>query len=971
MPSRRPDVPPTERSRAARRAAFAGAVAGFALLTAAPPSAAQLPRPEPFGGRGPSPSIPAAPPAVVSAAAVAGEELEIADVRIRGNTTIPAAAILQKLKSRPGRPLDSMTVREDVRTLYGTKWFSSIKPEVRQGPAGAVVVFTVRELPILKSVTYRGCRKVHRDQLANVTGLKPGSPYSVTLNRDAARRIEEHYREKGHLHATVTLQRGGSPDERDAVFVIQEGPKVRLGNVRLEGNEYFSDGKLMTQLEGKGGLFWTAVHTFIGQFDPQLIPNDKAALLDYYRGLGFFDITITHRVEYNDSKSRANVIYTIDEGPRYRVASISYEGNRSIDSNTLATDRELDRNEPFNNRLLQKDLTEMNKRFGAQGRLLTKINPRIEFREEPGVVDLRYEIAEDKVRYIRHVNVEVQGDHPHTKKSVAINAMLVRPGDLADPDLIRKSRSRVGGQPAFEPNVDMRVRPVEGGAGARGISATEFNPRGQSPAPGTVGFTGAPAWGPAPSAVPSAVRPATRVRRAASPLRPPFVPAPQPVIVLPQSPNPFATEPVAPLIPQAQVQQSAGVRTADAAVAQGGPPGGTVVPQSYPPPGVYDPLLPTSPLGDPFAGNRGPLPPFQEELPGFVDIDIAASEARTGRIMIGGAVNSSSGLVGQITLQEDNFDLFRPPRSFQDIMNGTAFRGGGQRFRLEAVPGDQVSRYLVSLTDPFIFDTDYSFGVSGFYFNRFYESWTEQRLGGRLNLGRQLSPFWSVLGTTRIENVKIFNPSVPTPPSLQEVLGSNTLFTLGGSVRYDSRDRAILPGEGTYAEVAFEQGVGDFNYPQFDADVWRYFTLYQRPDGTGLHVLSLNGKIGITGADTPIFERYFAGGYQTIRGFDFRGVGPVENGVFVGGEFQLLGSVQYRFPLLANDAVQGVVFTDFGTVEPEVQIEDFRVAVGFGLRVSLPQAFGPAPLAFDFGFPVAQADTDDEQVFSFSVGVQR
>ena len=964
MPSRRPAVSARTRPLIVRDACRALTLGVAALLWAAPAPAQQLPRPDPFSGRGPSPSSldvrPTVPPRDAD-----GETLQIADVRVRGNTTIPAAAILQKLKSRPGRPLDAMTVREDVRTLWGTRWFNAIDTEVLQEPAGAVVVFRVREEPILKSVTYRGCVKKHRDQMANITGLKPGSPYSVTLNRDAARRIEEFYREKGHLFAKVTLRRGGEPGERDAVFLIEEGPKVRLGAVTLEGNEFFSDGKLMTQLEGKGGLFWTAVHTFVGQFDPQLIPNDKAALIDYYRGLGFFDVAVDHRVDYNASKSRANVTYTIDEGPRYRVASIRYEGNRAITDSQLAAERELTRGDAFNNRLMQKDLTAMNKKFGAQGRLLTKIVPQIDFREEPGVVDLRYVIDEDKPRRIRHVNVEVQGDHPHTKKSVAINAMLVRPGDLADPDLIRKSRSRVGSQPAFEQNVDMRVRPVEAGAGARGISAADFKPRGQSPRPGR-----SPVWRPAP--VPS-------VRHAASPLRSPFVspivPPRPPVIILPQSPNPFDSDPVAPLIPQASaagsVNGSAGVRTADAAVAQGYPPGGPIEQQSFPPPGVYDPLLPTSPLGDPFAGNRGPVPPFQEELPGFVDIDIAATEARTGRIMIGGAVNSSSGLVGQITLQEDNFDLFRPPRSFRDIMNGTAFRGRGQRFRLEAVPGDQVSRYLVSLTDPFVFDSDYSFGVSGFYFNRFYESWTEQRLGGRLNLGRQLTPFWSVLGTTRLEAVKIFNPAVPTPQSLQEVLGDSTLFTLGGSVRYDSRDRAILPGEGTYAEVSYEQGIGDFNYPQFDADVWRYFTLYQRPDGTGLHVLSLNGRIGVTGSDTPLFERYFAGGYQTVRGFDFRGLGPVEQGVFVGGEFQLLGSVQYRFPLLANDAVQGVVFTDFGTVEPEVQIEDFRVAIGAGLRVSLPQAFGPAPLAFDLAVPVASADTDDEQLFSFSVGVQR
>jgi outer membrane protein insertion porin family len=112
-----------------------------------------------------------------------------------------------------------------------------------------------------------------------------------------------------------------------------------------------------------------------------------------------------------------------------------------------------------------------------------------------------------------------------------------------------------------------------------------------------------------------------------------------------------------------------------------------------------------------------------------------------------------------------------------------------------------------------------------------------------------------------------------------------------------------------------------------------------------------------------------------LRGFDFRGASPLTNngqGRFVetGGLFQWLNSLQYLFPITADDMLHGVVFCDFGTVEPEVQLEDFRVAPGVGLRVTVP-AMGPAPIALDFAFPVAKADFDDEQVFSFSMGFSR
>ena len=111
-----------------------------------------------------------------------------------------------------------------------------------------------------------------------------------------------------------------------------------------------------------------------------------------------------------------------------------------------------------------------------------------------------------------------------------------------------------------------------------------------------------------------------------------------------------------------------------------------------------------------------------------------------------------------------------------------------------------------------------------------------------------------------------------------------------------------------------------------------------------------------------------------MRGFDFRGASPLEGGVRVGGEFQWLNSLEYMFPVTADDMIRGVVFCDFGTVERDITInkENFRVAAGFGFRIHMPAAgMGGAPLAFDFAFPVATADGDEEQMFSFYMGVSR
>ena len=385
------------------------------------------------------------------------------------------------------------------------------------------------------------------------------------------------------------------------------------------------------------------------------------------------------------------------------------------------------------------------------------------------------------------------------------------------------------------------------------------------------------------------------------------------------------------------------------------------------------------------AGGSGAIPQFNPlfqsnpqtltpEFPqNFADLDIFVSETSTGRINFGGAFNSDSGLVGQFVVDERNFDLFRLPRNFREIVDGTAFRGGGQNFRLELVPGSDVERYLVSFSEPFLGGSRVSFSSSLYYFQRQFFDYDSERLGGRFALGYRLTPDLSVSTSIRLENVEISDARNATSPQLNAVLGDTDLFVGNVGLIRDTRDHPFLPTEGTFTSLTFSQAFGEFDYSRGDIDFRTYRLIYQRPDFSGRHTLSYSTRVGFTGSQTPVFENYFAGGFSTLRGFDFRGASPIEGDIRVGGEFQWLNSIEYTFPITADDMVKGVLFTDFGTVEQniELQSENFRVAPGFGFRVHLPAAGIGAPLAFDFAFPVSDAEGDEQQQFSFYLGVNR
>ena len=368
-------------------------------------------------------------------------------------------------------------------------------------------------------------------------------------------------------------------------------------------------------------------------------------------------------------------------------------------------------------------------------------------------------------------------------------------------------------------------------------------------------------------------------------------------------------------------------------------------------------------------------PPSVEVMPSefdncFKDILVRVRETRTGQFMVGGGVNSNAGLNGSIVLNERNFDIMRFPRSWDDFRQGRAWRGAGQEFRLEAQPGTQFQRYSATFREPYLFDTQFGLTASGYYFNRSYVEYFESRLGGRFTLDRRLNQNWRASLTTRVENVDISNVPYYAPPSITDDIGSHFLLGFRGGLTRDTRDSYLFPTKGNVFDVGVEQVLGDYTFPIGTAEFTQFFSNkhLQREDGSGKHVLALRSQVAMAGANAPVFERFYAGGFRSLRGFTFRGVGPSENDLHTGGTFSFLNTVEYQIPVLQNDKLFFVTFLDHGTVEQNINIKDYRVSAGFGFRIAVP-ALGPMPIALDFAFPLNRLATDDKQLFSFYVGL--
>ena len=994
------------------------ATAALTATTAAaqlpPPPAASSP-PAAAGG-GSLPDLGVEPLAPTDATAASEEANRIVEVRIEGNE-VTEVSKLPTLQTRAGQIFDASMIEEDVRSLHRSRKFVDVHPKYVRVSEGIVVIFQVVERPMLGYVRFVGNQRVTTRTLGKKAEIDVGDSMDPYVVEEARRRIESYYHEKGYDAAKVTTVEGNKPGDRGAVYLIDEGRARKSLWTTFVGNEIASDARLLTQIQSKPGVFWLLG----GDIDREKVDADVEMLTAYYRSLGFFQARVGREIEvvHGPIRDWTFLTFVISEGPRYKVRNVSFVGNTRFKGEFLERDLKLAGGEFFNQSKMDSDLGLIRDIYGGRGFVFADIRADPRFLEEPGQLDLVYNVTEGQRYRVGQINVRIGGEHPHTRHSTILNRLSLRPGDILDIRKLRDDERRLKSSSLFlndpakgeGPRIvfskpDAADTQLAGQPGFRGQSpddepqdvvidlvlegtAAEPEVYGESqpaPAGGDRGGESAP-----PQSDPLATG---TVWRGQSPGGQPFAPQ-QPYGQQPPPSQPaYGGSPLAPTGPETINYGQSTVPPAPRmaqlpAPGQVEPPGGIPPAVGYggalPPmapgaqpgfaPGFAPGVVPgVQPLpGQPFPGAgfpNQPPPVFPGNEP-YVVVDIDAEETQTGRMMIGAGVNSNAGLVGNIVIDEQNFDLFRLPTSWDDIRNGTAFRGAGQRFRLEAAPGTELQRYTATFQEPYLFDTRIGLSTSASYYTRYFFDWAEGRVGGRVGLGYQFAfaPDLSVNAGFRGESVDVFDPRVQAP-AIDDMLGTNSVYGFSGGIIHDTRDSPFLPTQGHLMTFEFEQVIGTFVYPRGVLEARQYFLLNERPDGSGRHVLSIGSVLGMSGPDTPAYDNFFAGGYNTLRGFVFRGASPRQNGAIVGGPFQWLNTVEYLFPITADDSLRGVVFTDFGTVESNVSIQNMRVSPGFGLRITIP-AMGPAPIALDFAVPVAYAPDDSQQLFSFFVGFAR
>lgn len=387
------------------------------------------------------------------------------------------------------------------------------------------------------------------------------------------------------------------------------------------------------------------------------------------------------------------------------------------------------------------------------------------------------------------------------------------------------------------------------------------------------------------------------------------------------------------------------------------------------------------------------------DQPDALDLVVDVKEGPTGTFQVGAGYSSGDGFLFNANVSEKNF------------------MGRGQGMSGNFSIGSRRQDFIVNVTDPYFLDSKVSLGLDAFNTTREYTDFDEKKLGFGVNSSYPLKglswPFFSssasatALGSdanasqqitfwdfTRaglsydFTRDNITGVSAGAAQSIKDEQGVSLTSSVTPGLTYDSRDHFFSPTEGAKIAVSNKMAGlgGDTRFLKTDLSARWYYPLLKDPNWGGTYVLGLGGQLGYGlgfagnsgGNDLPLFERYFLGGINSVRGFADRSLGPRApsgcdaNGQnctgteVIGGDKAAVFNAEIAFPVMEQYGLRGVAFFDVGNSFNSFDFGDMRRSVGVGARWMSP--FGP--LRVDLGFPVTKKSGDDTSVLGFSIGAQ-
>ncbi|MDN3645713.1 outer membrane protein assembly factor BamA [Pontixanthobacter aestiaquae] len=398
----------------------------------------------------------------------------IRSIAITGSERLEPQTILSYITLRPGQPYSQAAADQALKELYATELFSNAS--VRND--GGDVVIEVVENPVINRIILEGNKRLKNDKIIPEIKLAPRQIFTRSKVRADTARIVELYKRQGRFAATVEPKIVELSQNRvDVVYEISEGPKSKVRQINIIGNEVFSDGALRGEMVTKQSRF-TSFFSSNTSYDPDRLAFDQQKLRQFYLTEGYADFRVVSAVaELTPDKKDFIITYVVEEGERYKFGEVAVDSQiRDFDSDLMSGQLPMQSGDFYDAKLVEDTVEQLSELAGTFGYAFADVRPQFQRNKDDLTMGITFVLNEAPRVYVERIDVN---GNTLTQDKVLRREFRLSEGDAFNSIGVKRSTNRIKSLGFFQENFEIEQK--DGSAPDRIVleANVEENPTGE------------------------------------------------------------------------------------------------------------------------------------------------------------------------------------------------------------------------------------------------------------------------------------------------------------------------------------------------------------------------------------------------------------------------------------------------------------------------------------------------------------
>ena len=428
-----------------------------------------------------SPAYAQGTPAAAQPAPVVQAE-QIQSITVVGTQRLEPDTVRSYMRLRVGQNWSQVAADQALKDLYATELFGDVA--IRNN-SGAVVV-EVRENPVVNRIILEGNKRLKNDKIEPEIKLAPRQIYSRSKVRADVARIVELYKRQGRFAATIEPKLVQLDQNRvDIVFEITEGPKSKVQQINIIGNDKFSDDRLRGEMVTKQARFYRFFSSGTS-YDPDRLAFDQQKLRQYYLTQGYADFRVVSAVaELTPDKQDFIITYVVEEGERYKFGDVKVESQiRDFDSEKLTATLRMKKGDWYDAKMVEDTVESLSETAGLFGYAFADVNPNFNRDKETLTMGITFDVAESQRVFVERIDIN---GNTLTQDKVVRREFRLNEGDAFNSIQVKRTADRIKSLGYFQE--DLEVEQAQGSAPDRIVLTTNVEEKATGELSLSAGFS--------------------------------------------------------------------------------------------------------------------------------------------------------------------------------------------------------------------------------------------------------------------------------------------------------------------------------------------------------------------------------------------------------------------------------------------------------------------------------------------------